>query len=410
MKKYIASLLLSTSLINADIPDILKDQTVFQKVSELCVSDTYNGKNLKEVFEHFSEITSHFSNGALKIDNAFFQSNEFYDLTLLWRDIFEHTIDRKLILAFVDRFLKKLEKVTQLGEEKALFVSWIKQALSESYFPVIKAQGERDTTFTSSYEHENPKYKYTIAALFRDDARFLKEWIEYNRMMGIDHIYLFNHLSKDDFISVLTPYINDGFISLVNIELNPTSSEQWFRDIQYKTYISMARLLSGQAEWMLLIDTDEFLAPWQSKSIPEFLEKYHEKDGVAFFWKLFGTGNVGEIKQDQLMIETLIKCEKDYNRVPKYAVRPDKMLWIHEGYIPLMQTQEKLTFAPHEEAQLMHYANRDLEFFHSIKINRIFKKDEGTEEYLLGLDKKWSESEDTRMLRFVPELRKRMKK
>ena len=40
---------------------------------------------------------------------------------------------------------------------------------------------------------ESPKYYLVLVALFRDEARFLKEWIEFYKLMGGKNFYLFNH-------------------------------------------------------------------------------------------------------------------------------------------------------------------------------------------------------------------------
>ena len=36
------------------------------------------------------------------------------------------------------------------------------------------------------------KYKLSICAIFKNEANYLKEWIEYHRMVGVEHFYLYN--------------------------------------------------------------------------------------------------------------------------------------------------------------------------------------------------------------------------
>lgn len=45
-----------------------------------------------------------------------------------------------------------------------------------------------------------PKYYLALVSFFRNEARFLKEWIEFYRMIGVEHFYLYNHLSDDNFM------------------------------------------------------------------------------------------------------------------------------------------------------------------------------------------------------------------
>lgn len=36
------------------------------------------------------------------------------------------------------------------------------------------------------------EYELAIATIFKNNAPFLKEWIEYHRMQGVKHFYLYN--------------------------------------------------------------------------------------------------------------------------------------------------------------------------------------------------------------------------
>ena len=41
------------------------------------------------------------------------------------------------------------------------------------------------------------KVTLAIAAIFRDEAPYLKEWIEFHRAVGVERFYLFDNLSTD---------------------------------------------------------------------------------------------------------------------------------------------------------------------------------------------------------------------
>ena len=46
----------------------------------------------------------------------------------------------------------------------------------------------------------NKKYNLSICAIFKNEAKYLKEWIEYHRIFGVDHFYLYNIGSRDSFL------------------------------------------------------------------------------------------------------------------------------------------------------------------------------------------------------------------
>ena len=52
------------------------------------------------------------------------------------------------------------------------------------------------------------KYDLAVCAIFKNEARFLKEWIEFYKLIGVEHFYLYNNFSNDNYQDVLQPYIN----------------------------------------------------------------------------------------------------------------------------------------------------------------------------------------------------------
>ena len=54
------------------------------------------------------------------------------------------------------------------------------------------------------------RYKTAICLIFKDEAPFLQEWIEYHHLIGIEHFYLYNNNSTDNYEEVLKPYIDKG--------------------------------------------------------------------------------------------------------------------------------------------------------------------------------------------------------
>lgn len=54
------------------------------------------------------------------------------------------------------------------------------------------------------------KYYFSVCCIFKDEAKYLGEWIEYNRIIGVDHIYMYNNNSTDDFRSIIDSYNGGG--------------------------------------------------------------------------------------------------------------------------------------------------------------------------------------------------------
>ena len=62
--------------------------------------------------------------------------------------------------------------------------------------------------------HGLVSYELGIVTMFRNEANYLKEWIEYHRLVGVDHFYLYNLGSTDRYLNVLRPYIKEKIVTL----------------------------------------------------------------------------------------------------------------------------------------------------------------------------------------------------
>ena len=60
-------------------------------------------------------------------------------------------------------------------------------------------------------------HKLSIGAIFCNEAPSLKEWLDHYINRNVDHFYLINDNSNDNFKEVLDPYIQKGYITLFNV-------------------------------------------------------------------------------------------------------------------------------------------------------------------------------------------------
>ena len=50
-------------------------------------------------------------------------------------------------------------------------------------------------------------YDLAVVAIFKDEGKYLKEWLDYHLLAGVEHFYLYNNDSSDDYQEVLAPYV-----------------------------------------------------------------------------------------------------------------------------------------------------------------------------------------------------------
>nr|WP_315177807.1 glycosyltransferase family 92 protein [uncultured Flavobacterium sp.] len=140
----------------------------------------------------------------------------------------------------------------------------------------------------------NKTYNVSICAIFKNEAHNMKEWIEFHKIVGVEHFYMFNNFSNDNYLEILESYVTDGTVTLIEwpVEQGQFSAYEYF----YKTY-------SDATQWVSFLDLDEFITPFYKKNISEWLLKYKNYPCIVLYWKMFGSS--GKIEHDfsQLTIE-----------------------------------------------------------------------------------------------------------
>ena len=262
-------------------------------------------------------------------------------------------------------------------------------------------------------------YNLSIGALFQNEAPYLKEWIEYHKLLGVEHFYLYNNYSSDNYLEVLKPYIQEGVVELKD-ELTQADTIQIFYPMQCKCYTNCCKIASGISKWIAFIDIDEFLVPVEAPTLTDFLKDYEKFGGLGANWRIFGTSYVKKIPQDKLLIETLTLCTPSShadNRYLKCIVRPERVLVFDNAHLPTFKTgffgvnTSKFPIdGPMSEyiltnkLRVNHYWTRDEDFFYHIKVPR-HKKWGGKADPQL-IFQKMNVEKDELILRFVPKLKK----
>jgi len=228
-----------------------------------------------------------------------------------------------------------------------------------------------------------------VATIFRDEAVYLKEFVEYHRMIGVTHFYLYNNESQDSYLEVLTPYIDEGLVEVIDV---PVSSD--FIGLQCKVYSDAVSRALGKSDWVAFIDTDEFLLPMQDGSLTECLER-HFSDCSAIYacWRMFGTSSKTIPNIAPIVCELTMASKRSHvqNYVGKSLIRPevaDTEKWWHPHFCPLKGDLNYVTgdktsmrfngidlvsdFKTHDKyLRINHYIFRDEGFFYTHKMERI---------------------------------------
>ena len=152
-------------------------------------------------------------------------------------------------------------------------------------------------------------YNVSICTIFKNEAPYLKEWIEFHRIVGVDHFYLYNNNSEDEFRDILAPYLSAGIATLVEWPRNQAQMEAYWHCVDhYRT----------ETRWLGFIDIDEFVVPRKMDTIYEFLQKFDSKRPVVkLYWRLFGSSGRMDRPLSGLVTEDFTVCAPKYMDIGK---------------------------------------------------------------------------------------------
>ncbi len=273
---------------------------------------------------------------------------------------------------------------------------------------------------------EEKKYRVSVCAIFKDEAEFLKEWLEYHLMVGVEHFYLYNNNSEDEYQKILQPYIDKNLVTLV--DWKPLQA-------QMAAYRNAIEQFSGETRWMGFIDIDEFIVPLKGSNIYDVLRPFNQKAGaVLVYWKFFGTSSIERRDLDKLITEQFTASYPKYMDIGKCFYNTafpfggnienrnnvlHHVLWCKwkNHWIPPVNVQGHLSFMNYNKLdsndlsiQLNHYKTKaKADYIHNMnnKTDVFFKENPRTLEELESIDARCT-GKDERIFRFIPELKRRM--
>ncbi|MBR4383409.1 MAG: glycosyltransferase family 92 protein [Selenomonadaceae bacterium] len=129
-------------------------------------------------------------------------------------------------------------------------------------------------------------YDLAVVAILKNEGAYLKEWLDYHLLAGVNHFYLYDNDSPDDQAEVVAPYVEAGLVDYFHAP---------GRMMQYAVYNDTVKNFKFQCRYMAFIDGDEFIFPKTNQSIVETLDEILSQNlnaaGVAINYQIFGSNN-----------------------------------------------------------------------------------------------------------------------
>lgn len=146
------------------------------------------------------------------------------------------------------------------------------------------------------------KHEMAFVTIVKNEGAYIREWIEFHRLVGVTKFYIYDNESNDDTYKLLTPYMESG---LVEYKLIAGKARQ------LDAYNNAVKAHKDECRWMAFLDLDEFLVPMEPyKPIADVVSEIvygagKGAAGVSVNWALYGSSHLKE-KPQGLVIDNFV--------------------------------------------------------------------------------------------------------
>lgn len=176
-------------------------------------------------------------------------------------------------------------------------------------------------------------HSFCVGAMFHNEGPYLAEWIEHYLNRNIDHIYLINDQSNDDFEIVLGKY--KKYITVFNIE---ERLEKPGRQIYF--YNKFFKPILKETEWIGIFDIDEYVWSPHFVNLKLILDQF-KKQNIFYYsipMVLFGSNNY--VHQPKKIVDSFTK-RVDFDK--NYLLFVNK----YYQYKPIVKSDQIINFNIH---------------------------------------------------------------
>lgn len=262
-------------------------------------------------------------------------------------------------------------------------------------------------------EERGRHYRLAVGLIFKNEAEYLPEWLNFHLLVGVQKFFLYNNNSDDHYLEVLAPYRRAGLVTLHDVPLPPSGG------LQRRTFTACVNAYRDNADWIAFLDADEFLYGTTEDSLVDILDQYREHPAVAVNWLMFATsGHIA--RPDGGCIANFTRCQPGGNKHVKLVVNPRRTVVFNSGHDAqylggalAVNEQHREVRGPHslppsiERLRINHYWTKSVEEFFTRKLSRgdvvkltALRDAQG----LVAAERNYSGGTDTAIQRFLPRL------
>lgn len=155
-------------------------------------------------------------------------------------------------------------------------------------------------------------YNFCVCSIFKNEGHILEEWLLHYIYHGVEHFYLVNDNSNDDFKNIINKYAN--YVTLFHNDIQTKNVGR-----QILIYNKYFRPILNESKWFAILDLDEFLYSPNDIHLPNIIEKYNNYAQLRVNWLHFGSSE--HVYQPQSVIEGFMKRAQIDSSKPYFSYK-----------------------------------------------------------------------------------------
>lgn len=154
--------------------------------------------------------------------------------------------------------------------------------------------------------------KVCVCVIDKNDNRYIREFIEYYKKIGVDRIFLYDNNDIENFEDVISEYIDDGFVVL-DKRFRGLTWNQNDKTLQTISYNLCYNEHKHDYDFFVFVDSDEYVRFDGFNNIKDFLkqEKFSKFDSIRICWKLYDDNGLITVKDGNYSITRFTHPAKD---------------------------------------------------------------------------------------------------
>jgi len=151
--------------------------------------------------------------------------------------------------------------------------------------------------------NNNKLFNLVLATYFKNEALNIREFIKHYIDEGVEHFYMIDNGSTDNYMEIINHDFPRGLITIVRDDHNHTMSGGLQNYLLRKYFNS---LIISEANWVIVVDLDEFIYSTDiTLTISDTLNKFDNSvKRIFLLWKLFGGNNIVNHPVNDSLVKT----------------------------------------------------------------------------------------------------------